>query len=302
MATPVIIEAAINGNRGRDEHPEVPNTPETVSEAAYHCARAGASVVHFHAQTSDGRWSADPAWYAEAIRRIRERSPDLLISITSLRPAEASVSDVVALLESLARHPATRPDLISINLGHIVAWRLDTSYPNRRTTVHVPNSYDDIALLLRTFLEFDITPGLGIMDLGFVSNAVLLRDDGLLPSAPWFLLELGDPEPGTSMQIAASSPENYDVLADRLRWYVPGARWAGHGEGRATYAVIQRALADGQHVRVGFEDTLVSPDGTPSVSNATQVTWAVSEAATYGRIPAPPEEARAIIRGAAKWP
>jgi len=40
-----------------------------------------------------------------------------------------------------------------------------------------------------------------------------------------------------------------------------------HGDGRATWAVVDAGLADGHDVRVGLEDTLIDRDGTPAPSN-----------------------------------
>ena len=83
------------------------------------------------------------------------------------------------------------------------------------------------------------------MDLGFVANAVALRDDGLLPERPWFLIELDSPAYDAGVQVAPSTVANYDALAAPLRQHFPTARWAAHGQGVAGYAVIERALADG---------------------------------------------------------
>jgi uncharacterized protein (DUF849 family) len=61
--------------------------------------------------------------------------------------------------------------------------------------------------------------------------------------------------------------------------------------------VVQRALEDGAHVRVGFEDCVQEPGGGLAQSNAEQVNLAVERARALGRRPATPEEARRIIAG-----
>jgi 3-keto-5-aminohexanoate cleavage enzyme len=164
---------------------------------------------------------------------------------------------------------------------------------------HFANSYDDIAATLAVCREGGIVPELGVMDIGFISNAVALRDDGLLPARPWFLLELDSPAFGHGRQVAPATPANYDFLAGLLREHFPGAAWVGHGLDRPTYAVVGRALATGAHARVGFEDAIVLPDGRPARSNADLVAWAVAAARRAGREPATPAEARAIIAGGA---
>ena len=44
-----------------------------------------------------------------------------------------------------------------------------------------------------------------------------------------------------------------------------------HGDGRATWAVVDAGLAAGVDVRVGLEDTLVGRDGGTAPANAAQV-------------------------------
>src|SRR5690242_7505656 len=103
-----LVEAALNGGRSRAEHPAIPFSPAEVAREALAAARAGASVVHLHARGADGGWSADAAWYAEALERIRAGAPELLVSLTSLRPAEVPVAAILELLARLSAAPLTR--------------------------------------------------------------------------------------------------------------------------------------------------------------------------------------------------
>ncbi|HET7093330.1 MAG TPA: 3-keto-5-aminohexanoate cleavage protein, partial [Thermomicrobiales bacterium] len=296
-AHPVIIEAAINGGRTRSELAAVPIEPAEIAAEAERCVWAGAAAIHLHARDANGGWTADSIRYAETLRRCREAVPGTLLGITSIRPNGVAVDVIVDLLEALAADPATRPDLVSINLGHIVVWEPSGHGANSRRTIHYPNSHDDIAALLAACARLGIVPELGVMDLGFVANAVALRDDGLLPANPWFLLELDNPSWGAGSQVAPSTIGNYDALADALRETVQGAIWAAHGQQLAGYDVLRRALADGQHLRVGVEDATILPDGGAPTSNAELVAWAAGIAAEAHRPVATPAEARAIMGG-----
>jgi len=290
----VIIEAALNGGRSRQEHPGVPLAADELAAEARRCAEAGASVVHVHARSRTGGWTASPVAYARIVRAIRAAAPEVLISITSLRPQGVPVARIQHLLEQLP--PDARPDLISVNLGHITTWEARPGR-NGRPTRHFPNSYDDIAQLLETCRAKGVTPELGLMDFGFISNAVALRDDGVLPAEPWFLLELDSPAFGAGTQVAPATDATYAALSATLREQFPGAPWAAHGAGVATYAVVQRALEEGAHVRVGFEDAVEMPDGSLARSNADQVAWTVKRATALGRTAATAEDARRIIAG-----
>lgn len=297
MGDPVVVKVAVNGPRSRAEHPAIPSTPAEAAEEARRCAEAGANVIHLHAPATAGGWRADAGWYGEALRRIRQVAPDLLISLTSLRPAGIRATTITDTLQGLARRRETTPDLITVNLGHIVAWEPLEPPRQSRRTAHFPNDYEDIVALLQTCRALNITPELGVMDIGFISNAVALRQDGLIPAAPWFLIQLDSPAYGAGRQVAPSTGADYEVLASRLREHFPGARWATHGAGQATYNIVLSALDDGAHIRVGFEDALVLPDGRPAPSNADLVTWAVGAVAERDRRPATPAETREIIRG-----
>ena len=290
----VVIEVALNGGRDRAENEAVPYTAGELAIEAMRCAEEGATVFHVHARADGGGWTADPARYAEVVRALRVGVPRALISITSIRPQDVRVEEILDLVAALAADPSAKPELISVNLGHIVAWEPVPKHPGRRRTVHFPNAYDDITRLLSACATHGIQPELGVMDLGFVSNAVVLQDEGLLPDQPWFLIELDSPAFGSGVQVAPSTVANFDALAVPLREYFPTACWAAHGHGLAGYAVIERALGDGAHIRVGFEDTIHLPDGRLARSNAELVTWAVEAARLVGRRPATFEEARVI--------
>lgn len=283
----VIIAAALNGGRLRSEHPHIPYTPTELADDARACAAAGACIVHLHARASDGGWTVDPALYAEALRRVRAATPATLIGITSLRPAGEPITTLLTLLRTLAGDDATRPDLLSINLGHITVWG--------DATLHYPNDYADVAALLDTCRATGVTPELGVMDIGFVSNAVRLRDAGLLPEPPWFLIELDSPGYGRGGQVAPASAANYRVLAERVRENFPTANWAAHGMDVAGFGVLHEALLTGAHLRVGFEDAICLPSGTLAADNADLVRWAVSAARDHGRQPATPAQARALL-------
>jgi uncharacterized protein (DUF849 family) len=52
-----------------------------------------------------------------------------------------------------------------------------------------------------------------------------------------------------------------------------------HAEGPATWAVLAEAVRRGRHTRIGLEDTLRLPDGSPAPDNAALVTAAVAAGA-----------------------
>src|SRR5262245_20992305 len=110
MSDKIVIKACLNGGRGREDNPNVPWTPAEIADEAQRCYEAGASIVHFHARSADGGISQDPAWYAEADRLIRERTP-LLTNHTTTRAWGEPIEPVLAHLR------AAPPDMCSLNMG-----------------------------------------------------------------------------------------------------------------------------------------------------------------------------------------
>src|SRR5262249_39274643 len=113
MSDKVIIKAAVNGGRRREDNPNIPLTPAEVAAEAVRCYEAGASIVHYHARTPDGGTTNDPAFYAEADRLIREKTPLLTLHTTVRAPDQP----FAAILRQLELAP---PDIVALNMGHIV--------------------------------------------------------------------------------------------------------------------------------------------------------------------------------------
>ena len=113
----IIIKACLNGGRGREANPNVPWTPEEVSQEAVRCFDAGACIVHFHARTPLGGVSYDTDWYAQTDTLIRAQC-DLVLNHTTARQAGVPV-------EAVTRYLLDTPDpveMVSLNLGQGVRW------------------------------------------------------------------------------------------------------------------------------------------------------------------------------------
>lgn len=80
-ATPLIIEAAINGATSKEKNRHVPRTVDEIAESAFACLEAGASIVHNHNDEPNvggsGCLASEP--YTAAWSRILERYPDALL-------------------------------------------------------------------------------------------------------------------------------------------------------------------------------------------------------------------------------
>ena len=77
-ATPVIIEAAINGETRPERNPNAPRKPEEIIADVSRCLDAGASIIHAHTDDirKTGRDAAES--YLAAWRPILGERPDTL--------------------------------------------------------------------------------------------------------------------------------------------------------------------------------------------------------------------------------
>ena len=284
----IIIKACLNGNRGREDNPNVPWTPQEVADEAVRCYNAGASIVHMHARHPDGRVSYDTEWYAEADRLIRERC-DLALNHTTARAWEEPVESVVRYLSD-APQPV---EMVSLNLGYNVSWPMNASTEKRETRIS-PNSYEDIVATLDACYARGTMPEPAVQDAGHLNNAFTLMQEGSIKKTHYFLVEPSG-NWGGARQGMPSTPHNYYFMTDRIREHYPDAIWITHSSGLLTFEIVAIAIATGAHVRVGFEDSPWLPNNPEPKSSADHVEWAVTLAQMHGREPTTPAQAREIL-------
>ena len=122
--------------------------------------------------------------------------------------------------------------------------------------------------------ERGIFPELECFEGGHIANALILRDEGLLPEYLHFNLVLGVPG------ALPADPKNLLYLAGMLP---EGAGWTVSAVGRHQLPLSYVALAAGGHVRVGLEDNIYLKKGVLSDGNAPFVDRTARLAAELGR-------------------
>ena len=83
-----LLQACLNGNRPRADHPAVPITPEELAEAARGAVAAGAAELHAHPRGPDEQDTVEPDPVAAAVEAIRAACPS-----TPSRPDDRPVDD-----------------------------------------------------------------------------------------------------------------------------------------------------------------------------------------------------------------
>src|SRR3954465_12786962 len=78
-----LLQACLNGNRPRADHPAVPITPEELAEAARGAVAAGAAELHAHPRGADEQDTGEPEPGAPAGRAIRAACPQTRLGLTT---------------------------------------------------------------------------------------------------------------------------------------------------------------------------------------------------------------------------
>jgi len=230
-----MIQCALNGGFDREDHPEVPVTLEQLVEDAAGCWAAGARSVHLHPRRpSDGAETLAAQPHGAVVKAVREAVPDLEIS--------CSTADDIDIGRAVDRIAAVRawkqpPDVVTVNVSEAGAMELGTA----------------------------------LLDCGIGIEAGLftIADADRLFAAPWadavdrVLVEtIFEHDDRSAVALARAIDARVAALGRPRLW---------HGDGRASWAVVDAGLDAGVDVRVGLEDSLIGRDGGAAPGNAEQV-------------------------------
>jgi uncharacterized protein (DUF849 family) len=242
-----VIQVSLNGNRVRSENAAVPFTIKEMAESAREAVAAGAGCIHFHVRTSDGgRESIDPADVGAALQAMRKAVPGTPTGVSTAAWIEP---------DSAKRHRT------------VGAW---TVLPDFATV----NFNEPGAAALAELL---ISRGVGV-EAGLPS---VLAVENLVGSklGARFLRVLLEPEE-QEMGAAVAVLGFLEAFLNRGNLKIPRLL---HGYERTAWDFIGIAAARGYDTRIGFEDTVSMPDGSPAAGNnqllseAVRLTKAVSK-------------------------
>lgn len=266
MKNPVWLEVALNGPWSRERQPAIPLHADEIVEDAIACAAEGASIIHFHPYDPEtGRQRDDYDIYAPIIERIRARADvicygtlpfagdvDARDSFTPEKRYEAVEKLASAgLIEWSVVDPgstniSTRSDVASGKQGFV--------YANPES--HIRHGLD----LCR---RHGLTASYAIYEPGFMRLGAALRHTIQDLSPPVYRLMFSD----NFTFGFPPQPWAVDAYARLLAIEAPDAQWMVAGLGVQIDPLIDVAVANGGHVRVGLED---APLGC-TVSNVDQV-------------------------------
>jgi uncharacterized protein (DUF849 family) len=208
-----------------------PATATELAEAAAGAVAAGADALHVHPRDTTGQESLVAEDVGAAVASIRAACPGVRVGVsTGLWMAGGDARRREALVRAWASLEA-RPDFASIN------------------------AHED----------------------GFADLAAVLTDAGIgVEAGVWHAGAAagldGVPLERVLIEVVDAPADRAVQEADKILAAVRDSGYRGerllHGEEEACWPLIEHAGRLGLPTRVGLEDTLVLPDGTPAESNA----------------------------------
>ena len=286
MNNEVIVTCAVTGAGDTlGKHPEVPVTPEQISNAAIAAAKAGASVAHIHVRDPEtGFGSRDVNLFKEVVERIRDSETDVVINLTAGMggdwvPSEENPSmpgpgtDMIGPEERLAHVKEIYPEICSLDCGTMNFGNGNEIY------ISPPGYLREMASMIQ---EWGVKPELEVFELGQIRFAKQMIKEGLINEPPMFQICLGIPWG------AEQTVDSMKVMKDELP---TNSSWASFGIGRMQMPMAAAAVAMGGNVRVGLEDNLYLEKGVLA-SNDQLVTRVIEIIQHMGSRVLSPQETR----------
>ncbi len=255
------------GRRTKADHPAIPLSPREMAETAAACLAAGAAMIHLHVRNAQGGHLLDAAAFADAIAAVKGTvGSRLVIQMTT------ESLGLYAPAEQMAVVKAVRPEAISLALREFA-----------------PTDADEPAFAeFLTWMKGEaILPQIILYSPEELARLDGLRGRGLIPwEDPPVLFVLGRYTVGQT-----SAP------ADLLPFLAPGLprpeHWMTCAFGRFETACACAAALLGGHARIGFENNLHLPDGSPAPGNEALVAAVRDALAACGLAPADADRLRA---------
>lgn len=227
----MVRTVCVNGARTPEDHPALPPDPTVIARDAARTIAAGVAEVHLHPKDAAGRDSLTAADVARWLRAFRAELPGTPLGVTTGAWAADGADERLAHIRAWQE----LPDLASVN------WHEDGT--------------EELAAHLH---ERNVGIEAGLWT---VEAAERWADSPHAAQCRRILVELPDLPEARVRPVA----ENILAVITESGHDVPILL---HGEERSTWPAVRLARELGLDTRIGLEDTLTRPDGTPAASNA----------------------------------
>ena len=297
----LIITAAVTGSVHIPTMSEyLPITPDQIVEDAVRAHEAGAAIAHIHVRNPEnGLPVSDPELFVEVCSKIKARC-DLILLPTTGGGMNQTTEEKLIPIERL------RPEMCSFdpapfNFGIFqIASRFkefkyewEKEYLELCKNVTFRPTFNDDIIYGKKFLEIDTKPELEMYELGHISYASWLIEEGLLKT-PVHLQFVFGPMVGwmkpSVKHLVLIHDEAKEVLGEE------NFTWSVAAGGKYQIPITSTAMAMGaSNVRVGLEDSIYAGKGKIAKASADQVKMIKNIAKEMSLVPATPDEARKML-------
>jgi len=222
-----VLQACLNGDRSRTQHPAIPLSPEELASEARVAVAAGAGALHIHPRNGQGAESLFAEPLAACLRAVRSAVPGVPIGIGTSSHIVPAAPD---RLPEIARW-SELPDNASVNLSE-------------------PGWQEQMTALM--------TRGVGI-EAGVWSpeDAERLLSFEQAGACLRVLIEMINLEPEEAKRRYRETRAVLEQGGLNLPLLL-------HGEEACAWEMVHLAGQERLDTRAGFEDMLTLPDGTPA--------------------------------------
>ena len=235
------LQAALNGDRTRIDHPAVPISMNELVADAKECVDSGAKLIHLHPRDKKGSETLDPSIVNEVVAKVREAC-GVPVGVTTQEDIVPDMQQRLHLIRGW-----TQPNFASVNVCE------DGSFE-----------------VMKELIEMGIGIEAGVWT---PEDAEKLCASEMAMQVTRILVEPGATQVGESEDSALSMVADIHRILDAYKVFVPRLQ---HGDGLVTWALLKDAIDRGLDTRIGFEDTLYGPDGEFVEGNKSLVQTACS--------------------------
>jgi 3-keto-5-aminohexanoate cleavage enzyme len=260
----IICVAPYPGEKQEEKFPGKMNIAEEVIRSY----NAGASIAHLHVRDENGLQTTDIQWFQRDMEKIHAACPMIIEGSTGGAPEHT-------LSERCVSFTVPGVEMGSLNLGSI----------NMYGDIY-KNPISDIRFYAQELKKRNLTPFLDCFDLSHFSYIERLEKENLIspPYTIGLVFDIPDTLPYRDRYLDIFLQE----LPDHNVWFLI----RHHAKGAKGF---MRALEEGGHVRIGYEDGPFLSNGQRARSNVELVEDIVKAAEKVGRKVVGPDQAREIM-------
>ena len=240
------LMVAPNGVRPmKKDHPKVPITIDEIVETAKLSYDAGAEAIHFHIRDENGLHVLDFKKCSEAILKLNLKVPKMHLQVTTEAIKKYSPAEMREYAYNVS------PPGISIAVRELLPTRTVTDediklykylFKNNTKVQHICHEPEDIDLLSEILEKADIEK-----------------------NGTWCLFVIGH------YTGKISDPNKISLYLEKLEKNKLNADWAICAFDKEEFSCLKEAIKLGGKIRVGFENSLMLPNGEMAPDNETKI-------------------------------